>query len=444
MEKKYFGTDGVRGRFGSEKMNPEFVMRLAMAAGTVLVKKHAESAPMVLIGKDTRVSGYCLEAALQAGFTAVGVHVRLTGPLPTPGVAYLTRAFRLCQGVVISASHNPYHDNGIKFFSEGGKKLSDEMELEIEKVLDDPSQMRVVESDKMGRAKRIEGSQDRYVEFCKSAFPNDKSLRGLRIVVDAANGAAYSVANKVFHELGATVIPIADKPNGFNINLGVGATHPEHMAAEVVRHGADFGVALDGDADRVIMADSKGTIYDGDDLLYVIGRAKKLKGELKGAVVGTIIANAGIEEGFKKIGVDFLRVKVGDRYISREMEDNEHTLGGEKSGHIIIKDRHNTGDGLIGALQTLAALDYLDSDLRSVTSMWTRFPETSINLPIVEGWKEKMTPVYERIKAELESKGEGLVVLRPSGTEPLVRIMVQARDKDLAERYAREIAAAID
>ena len=362
MTRKYFGTDGVRGRVGVSPITPDFVMRLGYAAGRVLTQASAGSAkPVVLIGKDTRISGYMLEAALEAGFSAAGVDVMLAGPLPTPAVAYLTRALRLSAGVVISASHNPYDDNGIKFFSEHGSKLPDAVELAIEAVLDDP--IVCVASEKLGKAKRLDDARGRYIEFCKSTFPNELDLRGLKIVVDCAHGAAYHIAPDVFHELGAEVIAIGNRPNGVNINEGFGATAPEALAASVQIHHADLGIALDGDADRLLVVDAAGRIYNGDELLYVMVKDRMAIGPVAGAV-GTLMTNMALEVAFKRMGVGFARAKVGDRYVLEVLQERGWQLGGEGSGHLLFLDKHTTGDGIISALQVLSALKRSGRNLR--------------------------------------------------------------------------------
>lgn len=441
MARKYFGTDGVRGLVGKDPITPEFVLKLGYAAGKVLVEREHDHRPVVLIGKDTRVSGYMLEAALQAGFTAAGVDVRLTGPLPTPGIAYLTRAMRVSAGVMISASHNAYHDNGIKFFAKGGVKLNDEMELAIEAVLDQP--MQTMESQYLGRAKRISGADDRYIEFCKSTFPNDYDLHGLKIVVDCANGAGYHVAPKVFHELGAEVISIGCEPNGFNINDHVGATHTETLQQAVLANKADYGVALDGDGDRLMMVDRKGRVYDGDTLIYVIAKARAQKGHLNGGVVGTVMTNLAMELALKERSIEFSRAKVGDRYVLEQLYQREWLLGGEASGHILCMDKHNTGDGIISALQVFAALQSLEADLHEVLLDWQPYPQTMINVRIEKGqvWEEAVKPVLTKVEQDLGEQGR--VVLRASGTEPVVRVMVEAKDALLAKTSAEKIAAAI-
>lgn len=441
MAKKYFGTDGVRGEVGQFPITPDFVLKLGYAAGRVLVQHDDERKPSVLIGKDTRISGYMLEAALVAGFTAAGVNVILTGPLPTPGVAYLTRALRLSAGVMISASHNEFSDNGIKFFAEGGVKLSDEIELEIEAKLDEA--MQTEPSVRLGRAKRISGADDRYIEFCKSTFPSQYNLRGLKLVVDTANGAGYAIAPKVFHELGADVISIGNEPNGFNINDKCGATHTKTLQAAVLQNEADYGIALDGDGDRLMMVDKNGKVYDGDKLIYVIAKAQAKEGKAFGGVVGTVMTNLAMELALQEKGIAFARAKVGDRYVLEQLQQRAWLLGGEASGHILCMDKHNTGDGIISALQVLAALRTLGQDLETAVD-WQAFPQTMINVRIKKGqdWQSASKEVLAQVEQELEGKGR--VVLRASGTEPVVRVMVEAKQADWAQAGAERIAAAIE
>jgi phosphoglucosamine mutase len=442
MARKYFGTDGIRGLVGKSPITPEFVMRLGYAAGKVLVKDNAgtSSRPTVLIGKDTRISGYMLEAALEAGFSAAGVDVMLAGPMPTPAIAYLTRALRLQAGVVISASHNPFQDNGIKFFSAHGTKLPDAVELEIEAMIDQP--MGCVSSEKLGRATRLRDAQGRYIEFCKSTFPNELDLRGLKIVVDCAHGAAYNIAPHVFHELGAEVVELGTKPDGFNINDGVGATAPKAMAAAVVEHKADLGIALDGDADRLIMCDAAGRLYNGDELLYVMVRARLATGPVAGAV-GTLMTNMALEVAFKEMGIGFARAKVGDRYVLEMMQDRGWLLGGEGSGHLLALDKHTTGDGIVSALQVLTALKRSDRGLAECCSDLQLYPQTLINVRVQPGldWTKNDAVVAEKEKVERELGDAGRVLIRPSGTEPLVRVMVEAKNAELAETMAKRIAA---
>lgn len=441
MVKKYFGTDGVRGEVGKFPITPDFVLKLGYAAGKVLVQHDSEQRPTVIIGKDTRISGYMLEAALVSGFTASGVNVIQTGPLPTPGIAYLTRALRLSAGVMISASHNTYPDNGIKFFAEGGLKLSDQMELEIEAKLD--QEIITQSSDYLGRARRINGSDDRYIEFCKSTVPNHLDLRGLKLVIDTANGAGYDVAPKVFHELGANVVSIGNQPNGFNINDKVGATYPKTLQAAVLQNEADYGIALDGDGDRLLMVDKNGKVYDGDSLIYVIAKSRAKEGVNIGGVVGTIMTNMAMEIALKEQGVAFARAKVGDRYVLEQLAQRGWLLGGEASGHILCMDKHNTGDGIIAALQVLAGLQILNQDLATVCADWQPFSQTMINVKIQKGqdWQTASKAVLAEVEKELEGKGR--VVLRASGTEPVVRVMVEAKQSDCTQKNAERIAKAI-
>jgi phosphoglucosamine mutase len=442
MTRKYFGTDGVRGLVGKSPITPDFVMRLGYAAGKVLAKDKAGTSerPTVLIGKDTRISGYMLEAALEAGFSAAGVDVMLAGPMPTPAIAYLTRALRLQAGVVISASHNPFQDNGIKFFSGHGTKLPDAVELEIEEMIDQP--MGCVSSEKLGRAARLRDAQGRYIEFCKSTFPNELDLRGLKIVVDCAHGAAYNIAPHVFHELGAEVVELGTKPDGFNINDGVGATAPKAMAAAVLEHKADLGIALDGDADRLIMCDAEGRLYNGDELLYVMVRARMATGPVAGAV-GTLMTNMALEVAFKDMGIGFARAKVGDRYVLEMMQERGWLLGGEGSGHLLALDKHTTGDGIVSALQVLTALKRSDRGLADCCSDLKLYPQTLINVRVQPGtdWTKNAAVVAEKDHVERELGDNGRVLIRPSGTEPLVRVMVEAKSAELAATMAKRIAA---
>ncbi|MES2263135.1 MAG: phosphoglucosamine mutase [Pseudomonadota bacterium] len=444
MARKYFGTDGVRGLVGEAPITPDFVMRLGYAAGKVLVKnKGASARSTVLIGKDTRISGYMLEAALEAGLAAAGVDVMLAGPMPTPAIAYLTRALRLSAGVVISASHNPFHDNGIKFFSDQGAKLPDAVEMEIEAQLDLP--MECVSSKLLGRAKRLDDAQGRYIEFCKSTFPNALDLRGLKIVVDCAHGAAYNIAPHVFHELGAEVIAVGNKPDGFNINDGFGATAPAAMAAAVIANNADLGIALDGDADRLIMCDAKGRLYNGDELLYVMVMDRVATGKVDGAV-GTLMTNMALEVAFKEKGIGFARAKVGDRYVLEVMQERGWLLGGEGSGHLLALDKHTTGDGIISALQVLSALKRSGQTLEQCAAELVLFPQTLINVRVPAGfdWQKNPAMVAEKEAVELELGDSGRVLIRASGTEPLIRVMVEARDADACAGFARRIADKVE
>ncbi|HYF57340.1 MAG TPA: phosphoglucosamine mutase [Burkholderiaceae bacterium] len=441
MARKHFGTDGVRGRVGEPPITPDFVMRLGHAAGRVLAQRTAGK-PAVLIGKDTRISGYLLEAALEAGFSAAGVDVLLSGPLPTPAVAYLTRALRLSAGVVISASHNPFDDNGIKFFSADGNKLPDETELRIEAALDEP--MGCVRSEQLGRAKRIDDAAGRYIEFCKSTFPANLDLKGLKLVVDCAHGAAYHTAPHVFHELGADVVEIGTAPTGLNINAGVGATHPESLRAAVLEHRADLGIALDGDADRLLMCDADGRLFNGDELLYAIVAERARRGPVAGAV-GTLMSNIGLEQAFARLGIGFERAKVGDRYVLETMQQRGWLYGGESSGHLLCLDCHTTGDGTISALQVLGAIRRDGRTLAEMTRELTMFPQTLINVRVDRGfdWQRHAGLRAEREAVERELGGDGRILIRASGTEPLLRVMVEAASEEAAERFARRLAASV-
>lgn len=439
MSRKYFGTDGIRGRVGSAPITPDFVMRLGYAAGQVIARKRVGVRPTVLIGKDTRISGYMLEAALEAGFAAAGVDVMLAGPVPTPAVAYLTRALRLSAGVVISASHNPFDDNGIKFFSEQGNKLPDSVELEIESLIDEP--MGCMSSEKLGKAKRLDDAQGRYIEFCKSTFPTQLDLHGLKLVVDCAHGAAYNIAPHVFHELGAEVVAIGNQPDGLNINDGFGATQPAAVSAAVREHGADLGIALDGDADRLMMVDATGRIFNGDELLYIMVKDRLLTGPVPG-VVGTLMTNMALEVAFKKMGVDFARAKVGDRYVLEVMQQRGWCLGGEGSGHLLCLDKHTTGDGIVSALQILSALKRSKTTLADYVSEIRLYPQTLINIKVKPGvdWQHNEGLLAEKECVENELGESGRVLIRASGTEPLIRVMVEASDADTAKSTAQRLA----
>jgi len=441
MTRKYFGTDGVRGRVGTAPITPEFIMRLGYAAGRTLARKATPSGrPTVLIGKDTRISGYMLEAALVAGFSAAGVDVLQAGPIPTPAVAYLTRALRLTAGVVISASHNPYHDNGIKFFSAQGSKLPDHVEAEIEQALELP--IACVASERLGKAKRLEDARGRYIEFCKSTFPSELDLGGMKIVVDCAHGAAYHIAPEVFHELGAEVVVIGNQPNGLNINEKCGATSPQALAAAVSSHGADLGIALDGDADRVLMVDGTGRIFNGDELLYVIVCDRVAQGPVKG-VVGTQMTNVALELAFREMGLEFVRAKVGDRYVLEALVEHGWLLGGEGSGHLLVLDKHTTGDGIVSALQVVTALKRSGTTLAQSVDRIKLFPQSLVNVGVAPGfdWQTCAVLVTEKNLVEQELGQSGRVLIRPSGTEPLIRVMVEAQSAELANQMARRIAA---
>jgi len=448
MSRKYFGTDGVRGKVGVAPITPDFVMRLGHAAGKVLARREVaqsdgDGRPTVLIGKDTRVSGYMLESALEAGFTAAGVDVLLVGPMPTPAVAYLTRALRLAAGVVISASHNPYDDNGIKFFSGDGAKLPDSVETAIEQWIDQP--LTCAAPAHIGKVRRVDDAPGRYIEFCKGTFPSNLNLRGLKIVVDSAHGAAYHVAPPVLHELGAEVIAIGDDPNGFNINDGVGATSPGALQKAVKAHRADMGIALDGDGDRLVMVDARGVAYDGDQLLYVIARDAQRRKRMGGGVVGTQMSNLAFELALRKLKIPFARAKVGDRYVLEMMTDRGWKFGGENSGHILCLDQHTTGDGIVAALQVLRALCETEATLAQACAPVVLYPQVMINVPLkLRADAHKQAGVERVVKqAERDLGVNGRVLLRPSGTEPVIRVMVEASSRAKAQRWAKAIALAV-
>jgi phosphoglucosamine mutase len=445
-ERRYFGTDGVRGHVGEPPITPELVLKLGYAAGRVLAAasaRHPGETPAVLIGKDTRISGYLLEAALESGLSAAGVDVYLTGPLPTPAVAYLTRALRLSAGIVISASHNAFEDNGIKFFSAAGSKLPDAVEQAIEQGIDAP--LVCVSSAELGKAWRVNDAAGRYIEFCKGTFPNELDLKGLKLVVDCAHGAAYHVAPPVFHELGAEVIAIGSEPDGININAAVGATHPRHLQAAVVEHGADLGLALDGDGDRAIMVDADGRAYDGDQLLYVIALDYWRRGAMAGGVVGTQMSNLGFEQALARRGIPLERAPVGDRYVLEKMQEKGWILGGENSGHIICLDKHTTGDAIVAALAVLRALREQETTLAAATADAPLFPQCLINVPVRRGfdWRANAAIRSAERAALAALEGAGRVLLRPSGTEPVLRVMVEAREAAAADRCARDLAAIV-
>ncbi len=445
MSKRYFGTDGIRGRVGVAPMTPEFVLRLGWAVGCVLV---VDGRNKVLIGKDTRISGYMLESALEAGLSAAGVDIQLLGPMPTPGIAYLTRTLRASAGIVISASHNPYYDNGLKFFSAEGSKLPDAIELEIEAQLDKP--METVDSSKLGKAERVDDAAGRYIEFCKSTIPYRAVLRGVTLVVDCANGATYHIAPNVFEELGAKVIRIGTSPNGLNINKECGATTPRFLRAAVIEHQADAGIAIDGDGDRLIMVDSHGEVVDGDELLFIIANAKNREGQLGGGVVGTLMSNLGLEHALQEKHIQFQRAAVGDRYVLEMMLEKTWSLGGETSGHIICLDRTTTGDAIVSALQVLYELIATDRTLHEVKQGMIKYPQTLINVPVNDKKEIRNSPrVQQAVKdVEHDLADQGRVLLRPSGTEPLIRVMVEGIDggqvKHLAEQLAATVAGAVE
>ncbi|TCP94785.1 phosphoglucosamine mutase [Cricetibacter osteomyelitidis] len=439
-ERKYFGTDGVRGRVGQFPITPEFALKLGWAAGKVLA---TQGSRQVLIGKDTRISGYMLESALEAGLAAAGLSAAFIGPMPTPAVAYLTRTFRAEAGVVISASHNPYFDNGIKFFSAQGTKLPDEVEEAIEAMLEQP--MDCVESAELGRASRINDAAGRYIEFCKSTFPNHLSLSGYKIVVDCANGATYHIAPNVMRELGAEVIEIGTKPNGMNINEKCGATDIKALQDKVLEVKADVGLAYDGDGDRIMMVDHKGNKVDGDQILFIIAREAQRSGTLKGGVVGTLMSNMRLELALKELAIPFIRANVGDRYVLEKMQENNWGLGGENSGHIIIADKNTTGDGIIASLAVLNAMVHHRLSLNDLAGAVQLFPQVLINVRFAGGVDplESEAVKVAAQNAEQQLAGKGRILLRKSGTEPLIRVMVEAQDGDLAQRCAEQIAEAV-
>lgn len=437
MSRKYFGTDGIRGLVGEFPITPDFVMKLGWAAGKVLAKQGTRK---VLIGKDTRISGYMLESALEAGLSAAGIKAVLLGPMPTPAVAYLTRAFRAEAGVVISASHNPYYDNGIKFFSQDGTKLPDEVELEIEAELDQP--MSCVESAKLGKASRIDDAPGRYIEYCKSSFPGELSLDGLKIVLDCAHGATYHIAPSVFRELGAEVIAMGCTPDGLNINAGVGSTEPEALVARVLAEQADLGIAFDGDGDRVMMVDQTGYLIDGDEIIYMIARDQRAQGKLSGGVVGTLMSNLGLELALQELEVPFCRAKVGDRYVMEMLKERGWRLGGENSGHVIHLDHATTGDGIVAALQVLQAMMHQRCDLQTLRSGMRKFPQVLVNVRFTASQDPTLDAgvLADVAAAEAELAGRGRVLLRKSGTEPLIRVMVEGEDATLVNSLAQRIA----
>jgi len=438
--RRYFGTDGIRGRVGQPPITPEFVLKLGWAAGRVLGRGGRGK---IVIGKDTRISGYMFESALEAGLSAAGFDILLLGPMPTPAIAYLTQTLRAEAGIVISASHNPYHDNGIKFFSADGRKLPDEVELEIEAAL--AHTMETVPSRALGKAERVPDAAGRYIEFCKATVPRGFSLRGVRVVVDCAHGATYHVAPSVLEELGASVVRVGTEPNGTNINEGCGATSPDMLQRAVGEHGADVGVALDGDGDRLIMVDHQGDIVDGDELLFVIAEARRCERRLEGAVVGTVMSNYGLEEALRARGIELKRARVGDRYVLELMLEGGWTLGGETSGHIICLDRMSTGDGIIAALQVLQGAESSGRCLHELKQGMRKYPQILVNVPLESRMDVTSDPAVRRAVAEVESElgGDGRVLLRPSGTEPLLRVMVEGRDRVQVETLAHQLAGSV-
>ena len=440
MKSQFFGTDGIRGTVGQSPITPDFMLRLGHAVGRVLRRSSAR--PTVLIGKDTRISGYMIESALEAGLASAGVDTVLTGPLPTPGVAYLTRALRLDLGLVISASHNAYPDNGVKFFSAKGEKLSDEWEMAVEAALEEPPQW--VDSATLGKARRLDDARGRYIEFCKSTVDKDLSLRGLKVVIDAAHGAAYQVAPEVFHELGAEVISIGCQPDGVNINAGFGATSPQALVAAVAAHGADYGVALDGDADRLQLVDHNGRLFNGDELLYAMVMDRLAQGQSVPGAVGTLMTNMAVEIALKDGGIELVRAKVGDRYVLEEMAARGWLLGGEGSGHLLALDKHTTGDGIVSALQVLQAAQRARASLADLLAGVTLFPQTLLNVRLssLAHWQTNTALAAETLAVEGELAGLGRVLIRASGTEPVLRVMVEARDAGQGLRWAQRLAAA--
>ena len=446
MTRHYFGTDGIRGVVGQDPITPDFFIRLGFAIGSILVKNNTDKKikhPSVVIGKDTRVSGYMLESALEAGFIAAGVDVFLTGPMPTPAIAYLTKALRSQAGIVISASHNPFPDNGIKIFSEAGEKLPDAFETEVELALDQP--IKTVLPHELGKAKRVDDAEGRYVEFCKSTFPEKLNLRGLKIVLDCAHGATYHVAPKIFSELGAEVIAIGNEPDGFNINLDVGSTNPKTIKEATLKHKADLGIAFDGDGDRVVMIDDKGHIVDGDQLVLVIVRALKEKNQLKGGVVGTLMTNMAIERALQNLNIEFVRTDVGDRYVLETLLEKGWLIGGENSGHILTLDKHSTGDAIIASLQVLKSLRLLNQSLHEATKDSPLYPQVLINVETHKKIDLKNNKsIQDAIKNVEDSLSDmGRVLIRPSGTEPKIRVMVEGLDLKLVDNSAKLIAKAI-
>ena len=440
MSRQFFGTDGIRGRVGQAPITPDFMLRLGHAVGRVL--RRSTPRPGVLIGKDTRISGYMLESALEAGFASAGVDVLLSGPLPTPGVAYLTRALRLDLGVVISASHNPFDDNGVKFFSARGEKLPDEWELEVEQALADPPLW--ADSAGLGKARRLEDARGRYIEFCKSTIPHSVSLRGMQVVVDAAHGAAYHVAPDVFHELGAAVVSIGCSPDGMNINAGCGATSPEALVAAVAEHKADYGIALDGDGDRLQVVDAQGRLFNGDELLYVIATDRLLKGQQVPGVVGTVMTNMGVELALRRRNVPLVRAKVGDRYILEELTSRGWQIGGESSGHLLALDRHTTGDGIVSALQVVHAVRRSGKPLAALLDDVQMFPQALLNVRLsgAGDWRQNTRLQDEQRSVAAELGDSGRILIRASGTEPVLRVMVEAHDLATGRRCAERLAAA--
>lgn len=440
MTRKYFGTDGIRGRVGDYPVTADFMLKLGWAAGKVFSQRQ-EGRKLIILGKDTRVSGYMFESALQAGIISAGVNVGLLGPMPTPAIAYLTRAFRAQAGIVVSASHNPYWDNGIKFFGHDGFKLPDEIELAIEDYLEQP--MDTTESSELGRAHRVEDASGRYIEFCKGTLPSGFTLKGLKLVIDCANGATYHVAPSVFSELGAQVVEVASQPNGVNINEGCGSTRPSLLQERVVKEEADMGIAFDGDGDRVLFVDHRGEIVDGDELLFVIANYRQSNGGCSG-VAGTLMTNFGLELALREMNIPFVRTQVGDRYVIEAMRKNSWKLGGENSGHIVCSDLTTTGDGVVAALQVLQAMKNSDASLNELKQGMRKFPQVMVNVALQEKIDLQTPTIREAIsQAELQLSGKGRVLLRPSGTEPVIRVMVEGEDPDQVDNLAKGVAEVV-
>lgn len=441
MDRKHFGTDGIRGRVGASDITPEFILKLGWAVGRVLANGRRKR---VVIGKDTRVSGYLLESSLQAGLSAAGVDIALLGPMPTPAIAYLTQTLHATAGIVISASHNPFYDNGIKFFSSDGHKLPDSVELLIEAELEKP--MQLVPSKDLGKAVRISDAAGRYIEFCKGTIPSLTRLTGLKLVVDCANGATYHVAPHVFSELGADVVAIGNHPDGFNINEGVGSTNPKALQEAVIQYGADIGIALDGDGDRVLLVDANGQLVDGDELLYIIAKDRQDRGVLNGGVVGTLMSNLGLEQALDRINIPFMRAQVGDRYVLEQLKENDWRIGGESSGHIVCLDKTTTGDGIVAALQVLAIMVMQGKTLETLRQGITCMPQALINLKIADAKKVASLPEVARLADAFNTKmhGSGRVLLRPSGTEPVLRVMVEGDDADAVKLQANTLCEEIE
>ncbi len=437
MARKYFGTDGIRGKVGEPPITADFLLKLGWAAGQVFSN---EGHNFVLVGKDTRISGYMFESALEAGLTAAGVDIHLLGPMPTPGIAYLTRTLRASAGIVISASHNPYYDNGVKFFSVQGTKLPDDIEEKIEQYIDAP--MTTVDSSKLGKARRLNDAAGRYIEFCKASIPTRLEFSGMKIVVDCAHGATYHIAPHVLRELGADVIVIGAEPNGLNINEDCGATKPDKLVASVLENKADFGIALDGDGDRLVMVDHKGEVVDGDELIYIIAKSRQDAGKMSGPVVGTLMTNLGMEYGLKTLGLELLRAKVGDRYVLEMLSEHNGILGGENSGHIICLDRTTTGDGIIAALQVMAEMHDSGRTLNELKSGMQKYPQVLVNVKTAKKMTSEAEAMIQKAVKSVEAKlgDKGRVLLRASGTEPLIRVMVEGEDASVVENFAQQLA----